>query len=492
MNKPFVRRLAADIEAERHQERQLLTWVDEAEIRPGHSVPGMINQGLEKSRFVGLVMTPEYFTSASGWTDAEWHAALHEDPDNRRGRIVPILAADCPYIPALLRHLRAIDFRERRYSRGLRELLAVLRDEPLPRPVTLRGQLIVPGGRVDRSTLVAERTIPDADPDVVTERLYCNLLPVEPLPQSVYSAPVTPKTLRSKQDIKEAIRHAQEEAGVTPFVPAFRFVENAIVTFHDLDSPDGPFASLVDPRTVRSIPTRSFIRNEENRKIATSLLNMALDRHAQHRGLVIDRTKQGRYFFPPDHGHARQIMWIPLKRKTARTVAKPCTVGDQTTFWRHLGVYLRMLFLANRYYLKVTPTWVLTTDGAAVKTGPRVGQLVIKWTGPERNLHLLYHVRFWATFLRARPGPILIRAGDQHVEISTSPAVIQNAYGVAFDQKDLLQLLDRAAPLIASQEETLADLAAQSEATGEVPEEDETLPIPEDLDAEEDTDPNTQ
>jgi hypothetical protein len=90
-NKDFVRRLAADIEVEEFQSRHLLTWVDEAEIRPGQSVPGMVNQGLESSRFIGLVMTPDYFQSESGWTDAEWHAALHTDPDNRRARIIPLL-----------------------------------------------------------------------------------------------------------------------------------------------------------------------------------------------------------------------------------------------------------------------------------------------------------------------------------------------------------------------------------------------------------------
>jgi hypothetical protein len=116
VDKDFVRRLAAHIEASTFQNRRLSAWLDEAEIRPGQSVPGMVNQGLEHSRFIGLVMTPAYFESESGWTDAEWHAALHMDPDNRRARIIPLIAADCPYIPYLLRHLRAIDLRAGNYK----------------------------------------------------------------------------------------------------------------------------------------------------------------------------------------------------------------------------------------------------------------------------------------------------------------------------------------------------------------------------------------
>ena len=72
-NKDFVRRLAADVESTTFDERHLRAWVDEAEIRPGQSVTGMINFGLENSRFIALVLTPEYFESESGWTDAERH-----------------------------------------------------------------------------------------------------------------------------------------------------------------------------------------------------------------------------------------------------------------------------------------------------------------------------------------------------------------------------------------------------------------------------------
>ncbi len=99
IDKNFVRELAADIETEEFQGRGLLTWLDEAEIDFGQSIPRMVNDGLEKSRFIGLILTPDYFRNEIGWTDAEWHAALHVDPDNRRNRIIPLLVNDCPVIP---------------------------------------------------------------------------------------------------------------------------------------------------------------------------------------------------------------------------------------------------------------------------------------------------------------------------------------------------------------------------------------------------------
>jgi hypothetical protein len=178
-DKDFVRKLAADIGTVTFEGRHLKTWVDEGEIRPGESVVKLINQGLEASRFIGLVMTPAYFQSESGWTDAEWHSAVHVDPDNRRALIIPMLAADCPYIPVLLRHLLRIDLRGSKYLQGLDTLTRILRNEPLPRPTPYRGQLLNPMGMIDRVTLIAERAVPQADPDAISEHLYCNLLPVQ-------------------------------------------------------------------------------------------------------------------------------------------------------------------------------------------------------------------------------------------------------------------------------------------------------------------------
>lgn len=483
-NKDFVRRLAADIETEEIQSRPLLTWVDEAEIRPGQSVPGMVNQGLESSRFIGLVMTPDYFQSESGWTDAEWHAALHTDPDNRRPRIIPLLAKDCPYIPYLIRHLLAIDMREGRYSRGLQELLAVLRDEPLPRPVAYRGQLVSPGGKISRETLMVERAVPQADPDVVSERLYCNLLPVETLPKYIYSAPIAEEMrgkrkdgreiLPSKNELKEVVRAAQLDAGIErPFTPAFRTVEDNIITFHDLESPDGPLAPIIDDERVDQIPVREFLREEDDRKLLISLLNMSVSRHANRVGLVADDMKLGRFFFPPKDGGPRVISWVPRKKRATRTVAKPCLKDGQVAFWRHLGAYLRVVFLANKFFLHITPTWVITDNGSRVTGGPKVGQLIIKWTGPERNLQVLFHIRFWTSVLRRSSGPIAIRAGDQHIEVSTVPAFVQQAYGIAQDQRDLMRLLDQEAPLIAELEDERADEATEAELSGVIFEEEE-------------------
>lgn len=281
VDKTLVRDIAAAIESAEFEGRRLTAWVDEAEIRPGQSVPGMINYGLEHSRFIALVMTPAYFDqNSSGWTHAEWHAALYTDPDNRRARIIPLLAADCAYIPILLRHLLSIDLRGSKFDDGVNQFIEILRDEPVPRPVVYRGQLIKPNGLIERASLIAERSIPDGDPDPVTESLSCNLLPVERLPIYVYEAPLresltikvgSRERLPNKEEVKQMIREAQTKAGCGNITtPAFRLVSGRILTFHDLDAEDSLFSPVIDDAEV--LPTSSWWRFWETKTTAASSL----------------------------------------------------------------------------------------------------------------------------------------------------------------------------------------------------------------------------
>jgi hypothetical protein len=475
-DKEFVRRLAADIESEYWQNRTLRAWLDEAEIPPGGSIPAHIEAGLQNSRFVAVVMTSSYFNSPSGWTDAEWHAALHRDPDNRGHRLIPILAKDCPYIPYLLRHLRSVDMRtEADYKRGVREIVSVLRNEPLPRPVTHRGQLIATSGRIEASQIVAERASIDALPDVKTELLQCNLLPVDRPPGRIWTAPVRPDLKRegrrgelivpAKKELIVAARAGQEAMGFeTVYTPAFRIASDAIVSFHDLSDPSGPLASIVDDGAADDFPTKSYMVDEDQRRTAISLLNMAVDRHARRCGLIIDSTKPHRFFFPSRDGAEHVITWRPIKNKASRIVAKPMQVDGQTRFWRHLGAYLKMLYLADKLYLQIDPTWVLTDDGTTVKAGPDIGRVVIRWTGRERNLHVLYHLRFWTAILRNdRPGPISVFAGDQTMEISQQPVSAQVPYGITADHRDLLNALDTEAQILSQEEDELLDEVLSSD-----------------------------
>lgn len=463
-DKEFVRNLAADICEMYVDDRKMTVWLDEAEIRPGQSIPGMINYGLENSRFIAFVMTPEYFQSESGWTDAEWHAALHLDPDNRQSRLLPILAADCPYIPVLLRHLSMIDLRGNNYPTEINRLNSLLRGDRVPATFRHRGQLIRSDHRIDRSTLVAERAVADGNPDSVTESLSCNLLNVERLPPYLYKAELRNGILNAarasgrrttKDDLKDLIRQSQLDEGIEkPRVPAFRLAGDHIYSFHDLEAEESELGAIVESGTVEIARVNDSVLDEDRRRILISLLNMSIGRYLHSRGLQADPTRMSRYYFPSDNGKPRVIGWKPWKKTARRTVTKQYVDrAGLTKYWLHQAAYIKAAFFGSAFYVQITPTWLLTEDGESlVKGGPEVGKVIIPWTGRERNLSVLYHIRFWTNVLRAGPGPISIRAGDQTIELATAPAYIELPFGLSFDHKNTLEMLDENADAIATQE----------------------------------------
>jgi hypothetical protein len=223
---------------------------------------------------------------------------------------------------------------------------------------------------------------------------------------------------------------------------------------------------VVDDGAAEDFATKPFMTDEDHRRIAISLLNMAIARHARRCGLVIDDTKFNRFFFPPHDGGENVINWRPNKNRASRRVAKPMQRDGKTVFWRHLSAYLKMMYLADKLYLQIDPTWVLTEDGTTVKAGPNIGRVVIRWTGRERNLHVLYHVRFWTSILRNRKaGPISIYAGDQMLEISQQPVFSQVPYGILSDHKDLLNALDSEAQILSDEEDELIEQVVTSDGT---------------------------
>ena len=322
--------------------------------------------------------------------------------------------------------------------------------------------MVESNGRIDRSTLIAELAVPEADPDVVSERAYCNLLPIERLPRFVYSAPIAQRLRKArsgsadgmptKSELRGEIYRLQDESNAKRWLPAFRVDGDNIVTFHDLESTEGILQEVIEPDGVEVFDTADFIADPIDRNLVVSLLNMSIARHMRRCGLLADETRFNRFFFPPDDGKERVIEWIPAKNKAKRTVTKPYVRNDVTTGWMHHACYIKVIYLASRLYIHLSPTRLITEDGERVRGGPDVGRIVVRWLGQERNLHVLYNVRFWTTVLRSRPGPISVRIGDQFMEVAKVPAFIQQGYGIAGDQRDLMGLLDREASMISQME----------------------------------------
>ena len=128
-DKPWTKRLASAIEAHRPGP-PLKVFFDESDILYGADIPFEFEQGLQNSRYVGLVLSPE--APASDWVVLERSTAIFRDPAARRRSLIPLMRRTCE-MPDLLARLKFLDFRrDQDFEDALETLVAILRGQPLP------------------------------------------------------------------------------------------------------------------------------------------------------------------------------------------------------------------------------------------------------------------------------------------------------------------------------------------------------------------------
>jgi hypothetical protein len=114
LQKPWVRTLYEFLTA-----RGLSVFFDEESIPPGTNIVRGIEEGLEQSRHVVLVLSPS--SVASKWVAMETQLTVHDDPDARRGTLVPVLIehVDFDKLRPSVRSVNCIDLtdEERREER---------------------------------------------------------------------------------------------------------------------------------------------------------------------------------------------------------------------------------------------------------------------------------------------------------------------------------------------------------------------------------------
>jgi len=116
LDKPLARRIANDLKSAGHR-----VWLDEREIYVGHSITAQVQQGLEQSDFIAVLLSVN--SVRSGWVEKEWQSRVEREVRLRSVEILPLRVDDCE-IPLLLRDKKWADFRD--YQSGLAEVLRAL------------------------------------------------------------------------------------------------------------------------------------------------------------------------------------------------------------------------------------------------------------------------------------------------------------------------------------------------------------------------------
>ncbi len=113
-DKDFVHKLAEDLKS-----YGTTVWWDKWEMKVGDSLNHKIQDGLEDSAYLAVVLTPD--SVASPWVERELNAVLVRELEHRNVSVLPLLVRDCT-LPPFLKDKVYADFRTS-YREGLQTLL---------------------------------------------------------------------------------------------------------------------------------------------------------------------------------------------------------------------------------------------------------------------------------------------------------------------------------------------------------------------------------
>jgi len=119
-DKPFVQRLYRDLSALGAQ-----VWMDEVKLEIGDSLFDRIEEGLDETHFLVVVLSPD--SVSSSWVREELKQALIRQLAAKDVKVLPVLVRDC-VVPGFLREKVYADFRiDSEYENSLEKLASSLR-----------------------------------------------------------------------------------------------------------------------------------------------------------------------------------------------------------------------------------------------------------------------------------------------------------------------------------------------------------------------------
>ncbi len=120
-DKSFVRDLKRRLEENGVED----IWIDEAEIKVGDSLIAKIQEGLEKTKYIAVILSPD--SIKSGWVLKELDTAMTREIATTDVVVLPILYKKCD-LPAFLKGKKYADFTEEsKYKSSLDEILMRLK-----------------------------------------------------------------------------------------------------------------------------------------------------------------------------------------------------------------------------------------------------------------------------------------------------------------------------------------------------------------------------
>ena len=417
-DKDFTERLVRKIESEELDGRKLKCFYSEWDIQPGENILLKIEQAQMESRFIVLVMSPEWLKS--DWTTLERVIPVYEDPSGLKGRIIPIMKRKCEPPPSL-RILKWIDYSAKSsFANQTKSLIARIKGE------NLRGASTE---KTIHPPINSSQVIEAALPSPQGELLASNIFPVLQLPSKLYFSDAI---ISRRNEIWDIV-------GENKFIPPFSFqeAEGKIYSFSE-DNPLFGNNEIVRDSEPRQISTLTLVRFTGYR-IVIEILNRSMTAHMRNLGMVYDwNTKKTFFQLDGAESDGRKYMtWRSGKRRWKRAVVVRSKNGD---YYAHKYCKATFAKIGNYLYLKIVPGWHFTLDGYVNSVDESsMTSLSTRWMNKERNHSLIDDVRFWASTLSSDSDIINLEVGNNtNCQILSKPIIIKTERGIEGDYRERL------------------------------------------------------
>jgi hypothetical protein len=372
----WCRQLAERIRGERLGIREIASVDANWNLSDAANIPAEAEKWLQDGRFLAIVVSERMFRD--DWPALERFISALSDLNLAQGRFVTLLKENVT-LPPLLRLHEWIDFREeQRYEDGVREVLALLREEVIsperkPRPSigTASEEFAEPTWKRRPLFLEAQKS---------KERIVSNLFPAVEIPKEIFSA-------ESRFQTEAEVREACGGPGPLPFLlQGSRLYAATPITEKSVFWP-----AVKEGGKGSQERFSEWISDPQRAPRAMELLNRLLRHHAWKRGMRFDEGQKLFYF----------------------TRSKPKN-------------------------LRFEPAWFLTElDGKTPATNQPVVPAESFAPEQDQNGQVLRTLRFWSAVLAKGHRELRVETGANPIRVRLTPATGSSPSVISNDRLDL-------------------------------------------------------
>ena len=236
------------------------------------------------------------------------------------------------------------------------------------------------------------------------EVLSTNLLEFY-FPQTLYIAELVPDVFSGSKNVqyqRKAVGNyvrSQEHS-----VPSdYEVSGGRLITFHNLENNDNPFAFLIDRGTVELFHPSDYYNIDVNHeRVFKSLLRFSLQQKLyQHRVLWKHNRRQFIFLPMEDSFNKRTITWVGHKKATRSVFERKFKKNEpkKVLSTRHFSFTVSFVRVKSDWYLSITPDWFFSYSDQ-YRQSKFGDKLISGKKKKEANRSVFDHFRFLCSWLQ--------------------------------------------------------------------------------------------